>query len=148
MIDRPSRNKLAAAIRQYVSGRITNDNLDDVEVDWRDSGAVAVKGRAWSLYDDTYEHRAVGKHYLPKPARDEISRWILFLHSDIEYTWPRYSFMRIVNSPLNLLTFGWWERRERQQFDEFMAAGDFSVWPFVSRKDYEAALQNPRFLAA
>ena len=144
MIDRPSRNKLATAIRQYVSGRITNDNLDDIEVDWRDSGAVAVKERAWSLYDDTYEHKAVGKHYLPKPARDEISRWILFLHSDVEYTWPRYSFMRIVNSPLNLLTFGWWESRERWRFDEFMAAGDFSVWPFVCRKDYENALQNPK----
>ena len=53
MIDRPSRNKLATAIRQYVSGRITNDNLDDIEIDWRDSGALAVKERAWSLYDDT-----------------------------------------------------------------------------------------------
>jgi hypothetical protein len=33
MIDRPSRDKLAEALRQYVSGRITNDTLDDIKVD-------------------------------------------------------------------------------------------------------------------
>ncbi|MGZ4963255.1 MAG: hypothetical protein ACXWJB_13830 [Limisphaerales bacterium] len=52
MIHRASRDKLATALRQYVSGRITNDDLDDIDVDWRDRAAVAVKERSWSLYDD------------------------------------------------------------------------------------------------
>ena len=147
MIHRESRNRLAAALRQYVSGRITNDDLDDVEVDWRDTGAVAVKGRAWCLYDDTCQHRAIGKHHLPKPARDEIGRWILFLHSNLNYTWPQYDFRQIMNSPMNLLTFGRWEKRKRQKFEEFMAAGDFSVWPFATRQNYDAALERPRYLS-
>jgi hypothetical protein len=147
MIDRPSRDRLATALRQYVSGRITNDDLDDIEVDWRDRGAVAVKERAWCLYDDNYQHRAVGKHFLVRPARDEIGRWILFLHSDHEYTWPQFSFFQIVNWPLNLLTLGWWERRKQVRFDEFKAAGDFSVWPFVTRQDYDSALSHPKYLA-
>jgi hypothetical protein len=147
MIDRASRDKLATALRQYVSGRITNDELDDIEVDWRDRGAVAVKERAWNLYDDTYQHRAVEKHYLPRPAREEIGRWILFLHSDVEYTWPQFSFIQIVNWPMNLLTFGWWEWRKQRRFDEFMSAGDFSVWPFVAKQDYDTALNHPRYLA-
>jgi hypothetical protein len=147
MVDRSSRDRLATALRQYVSSRITNDDLDDVKVDWRDRGAVAVKERAWALYDDTYQHRAIGKHYLSRPARDEISRWIIFLHSDLEYTWPEFSFLQIVNSTMNLLTFGWWERRKQRRFEEFMAAGDFSVWPFVARQDYDAALERPRYLS-
>lgn len=147
MIDQPSRDKLAAALRHYVSGCITNDDLDDLEVDWRDSGAVAVKERAWGLYTDTYQHRAVGEHYLSKPARDEIARWILFLHSGLEYTWPRFAFDQIINWPMNLLSFGWWERHKQKVFEEFMAAGDFSVWPFVKGNDYETALEHPRYLS-
>jgi hypothetical protein len=147
MIDRPSRDRLATALRQYVSGRLTNDDLDDITVVWRDRGAVAVKERAWCLYDDNYKHRAIGKHYLPKPARDEIGRWILFLHSDLEYTWPEFSFIQIVNWPINLLTFGWWERHKQKRFEEFRVAGDFAVWPFATRQDYEAALREPRYLA-
>ncbi|MEA3207697.1 MAG: hypothetical protein QOE70_754 [Chthoniobacter sp.] len=147
MIDRPSRNRLAEALRQYVSGVLTNDDLDDVAVDWRDRGAVAVKGRAWGLYDDNYPHRATGRHYLGKPARHEIGRWILFLHSDLEYTWPDFDFMQIVNWPINVLTFGWWERRKGKRFCEFTAAGDFDVWPFASHADHERALEQPRLLA-
>src|SRR6266850_7830534 len=146
MIDRASRDKLATALRNYASGCITNDDLDDINVDWRDTGAVAVKERAWGLYDDTYQHRAVRKHYLSKPARDEIARWIIFLHSDSEYTWPRFSFIQIVNWHFNVVTLGWWERRKQMKFEEFMAAGDFEVWPFARRQDYDAALEHPRYL--
>jgi len=146
MVDRTSRDRLATALRQYVSGCITNDDLDDVEVDWRDRGAVAVKRRAWFLYDDTHKHRAVGRHHLPKPAREEIGRWILFLHSEHEYTWPHFSFLQLVYWPMNILTLGWWGNRKKKRLDEFMAAGDFPVWPFVSRQDYEASLEYPRYL--
>ena len=36
MICRPSRDRLALALRRYVAGHATNDDLSDVEVDWRD----------------------------------------------------------------------------------------------------------------
>lgn len=147
MIDRTSRDKLATALRQYVSGRITNDDLANIDIDWRDRGAIAVAGRAWCLYDDNYQHRAAGQHYLPKPAREEISRWIMFLHSEIEYTWPEFSFYQVINWPMNLLTSGWWEKRKEKRFQEFMEAGDFSVWPFATRADYDAALEHPRYLS-
>jgi hypothetical protein len=75
VIHRDSRDRLAEALRRYASGHISNDELDEVEVDWRDRGAVAVKGMAWRLYDDTREHyvedtlpRHLGGH--PKPATE------------------------------------------------------------------------------
>ena len=56
MIHRESRDRLAEALRQYVSGRITNDDLDSVDVDWRDRGAIAIQCMAWQLYDDMRTH--------------------------------------------------------------------------------------------
>ena len=43
MIDRKGRDRLALALRRYVVGRITNDDLEETEIDQRDRGAVAVK---------------------------------------------------------------------------------------------------------
>ena len=138
---------LAEALRHYVSGLITNDDLDEVDVDWRDRGAAAVKDRSWGLYDDTYQHRATGRHYFSKPDRDEIGRGILFLHSDREYTWPEFNFLQVVNWPMNLLTFGSWERRKEERFKSFKTAGDYNVWPFVSRAEYQQALAQPKYFA-
>jgi len=147
MIHRQSRDALALAIRRYVSGRITNDDLDDIAVDWRDRGAAAVKEMAWNLYDDNDNHRAVGKHHLNKSVRREIARWIVFLHSDQEYIWPEYSFIQIWNWPANLLTFGWWERWKSRRLQAFKEAGDFSVWPFTRRADFVEVVLRPRLLS-
>lgn len=48
----------------------------------------------------------------------------------------------------NLLTFGLWEGCKQRKLEEFMAAGDFTVWPFVRRQDYDLALAKPRFFEA
>jgi hypothetical protein len=147
MVHKESRLRLAEALRHYVSGQITNDDLDDVEVDWRDSGAIAVKERSWLLYDDLIQHRATGEFRLAQETREEISRWILFLHSDCDYTWPAYRFDQIVNWPMKILTLGWWERQQEKRWNEFKAAGEFAVWPFLRREEFENALAYPRLLA-
>ena len=147
MICRQSRDRLALALRRYVSGRITNDDLDSIQVDWRDRGAVAVKQRAWGLYSDNTQHRAAGKHAITDDGKREIAKWVVFLHSEQEYVWPEYSFIQIVNWPLNLLTFGWWERHKGRRRKDFQEAGEFSAWPFVRMADLNDAAQRPRYLA-
>ena len=79
MIHRESRDRLAEALRQYVSGRITNDELDDVEIDWRDRGAIAVKEMAWQLYDDMRTHYVEGDLGKCSEGRRTIARWVIFL---------------------------------------------------------------------
>ena len=147
MIHRPSRDALALALRRYVSGRITNDDLDELVVDWRDRGAVAVKEMAWSLYDDTYVHRAGSDLARGSEARTAIARWIVFLHSDAEYLWPEYSFLQIVNWPLNILTLGWWEKHKAHRWQQFLEAGDFDAWPFCARSELEKAAASPKLFA-
>jgi retron-type reverse transcriptase len=146
MINRESRNNLALALKQYVSGRISNDDLDDIEVDWRDRGALHIKEMAWLLYDDMKNHYAKGDFYLNKEARHEIAGWIVFLHSDLEYIWPEYSFIQINNWLMNFLTFGWWERMKQMKWNEFKEAGDFEVWPFINKTDLNRVMNNPRYL--
>jgi hypothetical protein len=147
MIHRESRDRLAEALRQYVSGRITNDDLDSVDVDWRDRGAIAIQGMAWQLYDDMRTHYVEGELQRGTEGRRTISRWIAFLHSDKEYLWPEYSFYQIVNWPMNILTFGWWERMKKKRWEQFLEAGDYEVWPFCRREELEETLSNPKLLA-
>lgn len=147
VIHEASRKRLREALRHYVAGLITNDQLDDIEVDWRDTGAAAVKERSWFLYDDLSEHRAVDEHKIGPEVRREICRWILFLQSGQEYHWPPFSFITIVNWPLNWLTLGWWERRKLRLWNEFTAAGKFNVWPFLQEREFELALRHPRFFS-
>jgi hypothetical protein len=149
MIDRASRDRLALALRRYVSGRIHNDALDNVEVDWRDRGAVAVQEAAWTLYNDHYQHYAVGRNAIPKQARREIARWIVFLHSDYEYLWPQYSFIRagIPKWLQNLPAFRLLRRREERIWAEFCETGDISCWPFQNQGDLTEARLSPRLLA-
>ncbi len=80
-------------------------------------------------------------------ARRAVARWIVFLHGDDEYLWPEYSFLQIVNWPLDLLTFGWRERRKKRRWREFREAGDFAVWPFVERAELDRARARPLLLA-
>jgi hypothetical protein len=146
MIQRESRDRLAEALRHYVSGQITNDDLDDIEVDWRDRGAVAVKEMAWRLYDDTRNHRIEGRLPRGSEGRRIVARWIAFLYTDREYFWPEYSFIQIVNWPMNALTFGWWERMKRRRWEQFLEAGDFNVWPFCRPEELEAIRHHPKLL--
>jgi hypothetical protein len=147
MICEQSRDRLALALRRYVAGRIDNDALDDVDVDWRDRGAVAVKWMAWTLYDDTRRHYAKGRHQISRSNRRIIAKWIVFLHSRNEYLWPEYSFAQVYNWPMNLMTFGWWQRRKDRRRQEFEEAGEFAAWPFIAISDLADAAQRPRYLA-
>lgn len=147
MICRASRDRLATALRRYVSGRINNDELSDIRVDWRDRGAVAVQNAAWTLYSDNKQHYATGKHAITKDGKRGIARWVVFLHSDEEYLWPEYSFIQIVNWPMNILTFGWWERQKRRRWAELQRAGEFAAWPFSRVADADRVVGQPRFFA-
>lgn len=75
---------------------------------------VAVKQMAWQLYDDLRTHYVEGNLGRGSDGRKTIARWIIFLQSDKEYLWPEYSFIRVINWPLNLLTLGWWEKIKRK----------------------------------
>jgi hypothetical protein len=143
VIDRVARNRAALALRRFAADRITNDDFEsEYPASTPDDGVRRVAERAWSLYDD-YRAHLLGSN---PQLRREITRWVLFLHSDEEYRWPRYSFIQIrLPALLNLLTGTWFNRRQDARFKAFARAGDFTVWPFLDADGYERAKTRPRY---
>ena len=137
MVDRISRDKLAETLRQYVSGRITNDTLDDLNINNEDFGVKAIKHASWFLYDDLYEHKAIGRNKIEKENRYNISKWILFLQSDEEYLWPRPS---IFDNIISMLTFGLYNNHSKSD-------GHKEAWPFYKTDELNNALKKPKFFS-
>jgi hypothetical protein len=145
MIDRPARDRAALALRRFTANRITNEEfLDSYPTSASDPAVRAIDSRAWALYDDFREHRLDASREL----RREIARWVVFLHSDVEYRWPPFQFI-MVQPPrwLDWLSGGRLSRRQDEAFARFCAAADFSVWPFHSGEELADAVARPRFLA-
>jgi hypothetical protein len=98
---------------------------------------------AWCLYSDLWEYQLAGKYRLPKGARREVARWILFLKTDLEYEWPRLSrFHSLLLLLGNLFSVGLIGVAYRKYFRRF---GDWDVWPFLRRSDYDLATKQPPY---
>lgn len=174
MVDQKRRKILATHLRHLSTGQITNDEfeksvIEDVTFGWLpeqyyrskesqsdDPVIRPVLEMAWCLYDDTRNHRLKGTESLSNFAINEIARCILFLHSDIEYTWEyvdmtnpimRFSFKDILKS---VLTFGQFyndaKQTRDQEIEQMKSSGDFELWPFKTKKEYEKQLKIQPFL--
>ncbi len=143
-IDRTARDLAAQSLRGLISGRLTNDDFEDFFPISRDPAIEAVWSTAWCLYSDMRSYALNGAHALHPATRREALRWLLFLDSDLPYMWPERSHPgmadpRDVHKQVSF--FGGRARARR-----FFSAGDYAVWPFVSRSDYKRALRHPRRL--
>jgi hypothetical protein len=141
VIDRVARQHLALLLRRLVTGRITTDDFENDRPDAsRDSGVTAISLAAWtSLYSDFWPVRLTARRKLSDDTRSHVVRWILFLKSDNPYEWSQPpSFWQRLSSILI--------RRPTRSWNAWKAQGDFEVWPFFRRADYNAALSSPPFL--
>jgi hypothetical protein len=174
MVDKERRQKLALHLRHLAVGLISNDDfesnlIDDVTNGWLPEQYYRAKEAkfddkiiqpmlelCWGLYDDTRNHKLKGADKLSEGALKVIARCILFLRSEQEYQWPYFD----QNSPLlkfslgeiiiTILSFGQYYRDIRKEkemaFEEFKKLGDFDIWPFLNKYDYERQLENQPFL--
>lgn len=150
--DRQACDLAAQALRDFASGRITNNEFEAAEPQTKDPAIRAIWETVWLFYDDVSEHRLTGRHKLPRDLRRGWVRWILFLHSDLPYEWPDLPHPgvdpepRITTSLLGRLFAPLGGLRE-SWVTPFLSAGHFPVWPFLSVKDYKRALAAPRLLS-
>jgi hypothetical protein len=174
MVDTERRKLLSTHLRRLSTGQITNDDfeelvMDDVSYGWLpeqyyrsiecqsdDTAIRPVLEMAWCLYDDTRNHNLKGKDALSGFAIKEIARCILFLMSDQEYTWNyvdmthpimRFSFTDMMKS---ILTFGQHYRNvkqtRQQEYEQMKKSGDFELWPFKTKAQFEEQLEKQPFL--
>lgn len=147
LIDHEARKQLAALARRLAAGAITNYQFEN---ECPDSKEYAIHDiffyGLWPFYDDLFEHKLVGKWALSREGRTWVARIVLFLHSGLAYRYPRRTgFSQVPVMLLSLATLGWFGRFWRRRL---WRGGDKSIWPFYSRSEYEAALQNPMFMGS
>lgn len=152
MIDRAARDQLSRNLRLLISGKISNDQFESRTPETnKDAAILALADMAWLLYSDMKEHRLVGRYSVGPGERREVLRWILFLDSDFEYLWPEISLPGI--SPLRRarpIVTTWLNGPNAISYEraaDFLAAGDYNAWPFISQSQYKQALRHPRRLA-
>lgn len=177
MIDKERRKKLALHLRHLSVGLISNDEFEEAVLDEVSNGwlpeqyyrSKLAKGGnddpiikpmlelCWGLYDDTRNHKLVKSDELKNNALKIVARCILFLHSDREYEWPyfntsnpllRFSLTDLI---LSALTLGHYYRNKREEhiisYYEWQKKGDYDVWPFFRKPDYQDQLTKQPFLA-
>lgn len=90
-INIPARRAFAELLRQFYSGRITNDQYESrywqiVRTHGYDSAVNAIFLESWGTYSDFRTHR-MSRFWklLNREQRRVILRWILFLRSDAEF---------------------------------------------------------------
>lgn len=174
MVDNDRRKKLALHLRQLATGQISNDEFEeriteDVTYGWLPEQYYRAKESktddpvirpiwefSWCLYNDTYNHKLTGNHKLSEDQTKEIARFILFLQSNLEYDWTyidltnpviRFSFTDILKS---VITLGQHYRdlnlKREEEFELMKKTGDFELWPFKTRNEYEQQLKRQPFL--
>ena len=154
MVEHEARRRAAQLVRRFGAGELDNDlfHAGMAEVVRSDDRALrAIESMLWTMSDHSRTHKLEGADAMNEEGRALFDRCVLFLQSDLEYEWPQDRFDRTWGCVpgLHVLTLGltWiytrWKVRQNERFNaEVRASGDFDVWPFLRRTDYEAALQS------
>lgn len=149
-MNRNQRNILAENLRHYLSGTITNfEFMDRIEPIYptNDKGIRAIESEFWFCYDDLREHKNRGKDKLTDETEKHIKRFILFLKSDNEYEWNDQKFPNPIKWLLNLMTFGIYPKKTKENESENIELGDERVWPFFRQTEFEKEINQPKYMS-
>lgn len=140
MINQEKRKRAIELIDRFLRCEITNTDFSyGFPVDDDDRALAAIRSNLWPYYCDTHTHRLTGTHALAPEAKDLFLRCALFLNSGLEYEWPPHQWISFRYGLMRL--FGL-RRRVEQGFENFKKHGDFEVWPFIRRQDYDTRRES------
>jgi hypothetical protein len=199
MIDPSARRSLSENLRRLVTGRMTNDDFDNLYRDGYDSSddsAVKAIGEfGYCLYssDLLWPYRLKGRYAVDHETRAAAARSVLFLHSNLEYDWPpvpEFRLLRILGAlsfPFGILlgivlvllsfpfliagllepdvallfglpgiailggsicTLALQRKLASVAWQAYRSSGEYDVWPFLRRADFDRARQHNHLLGA
>jgi hypothetical protein len=96
MIDHDLRRRLSQDLRRLATGRMTNDEFDEVYYEdyggSQDAAVVAIAEFGYGFYssDVLVPYRLKGRHALSKETRRMAARCVLFLRTGRRYEWPTW----------------------------------------------------------
>ena len=130
-----SRELAATTLIDFLNGKINSEVFQErFPLSLQDPVLQAVADLVWYGFPDFYTHKLSDKSEAPLEVEQLLKRAHVFLHSDLAYEWPRYRFASLRNLVLRLLGL---YSLVRGEFEEFKAPGEWDVWPFFRRVDYE-----------
>ncbi len=141
MVDRNKRDEAAAVVRDLIDGKITNDQFVRQFPRSADDPAIpAILKAAWMQFSDHRVHKLTGRDAPTPGLRAVLERSWLFLTTNLEFQWPPAK-PRFGRGLLKLIGF---RGRFLASDEEYKSHGDFEVWPFLRRSDYQAYALNLR----
>ena len=140
MVDRAKRDFGAAVLRDLLDGRITNDEFMGRFPRGTDPALRAVLDFAWKQFSDLRAHTLTERDAPTPERRAVLERCYLFLRTDLEFEWPMPTHT-IRRGLLQILSLG---RLFRPSEGDYKSKGDFEVWPFLRRSEYEAHALSPQ----
>jgi hypothetical protein len=142
MVDRISRDEGLKTLRELLDGGITNDEfVNRFPRAEHDPALSAILQAVWMQFSDRRIHKLTGCDSPAPELRAVLERCCLFLGTNLEFQWPP-SKSRIGKGLLQLIGLG----RPMEAADKgYKSVGDFEVWPFLKRSDYEASTKSTQF---
>ena len=134
MIDRAARDTFADLITRFVAGEISNDEFESAIPFSEDAAIFEIyRWGGWFLYDDLQEYSLSGEAALSPEMQAIVARWVLFLHTELEYEWPE---------PQEIT----WKTKLLRRWGIKVAAGPSllsptaqAVWPFANQAQWDQA---------
>lgn len=172
MVDQNARCEYAQLVRQFISGRMTNDEYEQrffsLCAHKEDSALVEIFTEVDTLCEDARPNKLTQCWQLNNDARRRVAQAVLFLQSDAEYQWseklwdgsvflitafcvlllfallPETSLsVRFAASVPLIAAWQWYEQWQRRRS---VIVGHKEAWPFLHQADLEAARRRPRLL--
>jgi hypothetical protein len=135
MVDRRSRVIGATVLRDFIDGRITNDEFMEKFPRSTDPALNAILEFTWMQFSDLRVHKLAGHDAPTFGRRALLERCCVFLKTELEFEWPLPKHP-VAWGLLQIITFG---LRFRRFDEEYKSKGEFEVWPFIRRSDYDIA---------
>ena len=133
MVDPGSRDVGARVLRDLIDGRVTNDEFMSRFPRCKDPALRAILDFVWKQFSDVRVHTLTGPDSPKAECRSALDRCYLFLKTDLEFEWPAPE-QSIAKGLLQIVSLG---RFWRPSEEDYRSHGDFAVWPFLRRSDFE-----------
>lgn len=135
------RKRFSVLFRAITSGRISNREFELSLFNSEDRLVHELEELLWCSYDDHKEHK-LDPRLMRSSDKKLIARSILFLHSDLEFNWPKYPSK--LKKLLSLLTLGFYRYDYSRLVKTHEDYGDKDYWPFRSEEELSFESSRPR----
>jgi len=143
MVDREARDEAAELVRQFISGKTFNFDFEDAVPVSADPAIHAIWDSLWPFYCDFRKHKMKNEWAIAPELKHQMARWVLFLHTDEEYLWPKISYPGI--RPKHIGPLARLLGLDRKQ-NIFLQSGKHAVWPFISEESFINAKKHPKLM--